>query len=70
MPSFADVLHRLSRTGLRRGFFEGSRGWMYVGVAATTVRVLHRLLAEQETVERVELRPGDAIEIRSVPPER
>ncbi|HEY8215754.1 MAG TPA: hypothetical protein VIH82_01380 [Acidimicrobiia bacterium] len=66
MPSVADVVARLSTTGLRRGFLEGSRGWLYVGLAATTVRVLRRVLAEPEVVERFDLRPGEAIEIRTV----
>jgi hypothetical protein len=60
------LITRLSRTGLRRGLREGSRGWLYVGLAATTVRVLHRVLAEPEVVERFELKPGEAVEIRTV----
>jgi hypothetical protein len=63
-----EVIARLSRTGLRRGLLEGSRGWLYVGLAATTVRVLRRVLAEPEVVERFELRPGEAVEIRTVRP--
>jgi|ABSP01.1.fsa_nt_gi hypothetical protein len=65
-----DVISRLSRTGLRRGLAEGSRGWLYIGLAATTIRVLRRVLSEPETVERIELRPGEAVEIRTVRPER
>jgi hypothetical protein len=66
----ADVITRLSRAGLRRGLLEGSRGWLYVGVAATTLRVLRRVLAEPEVVERFELKPGEAVEIRTVRPGR
>jgi hypothetical protein len=66
VPAFADVVGRLSRTGMRRGLLEGSRGWLYVGLAATTVRVLRRVLAEPELVERLELKPGEAVEIRTV----
>jgi hypothetical protein len=66
----AEVIARLSRTGLRRGLSDGSRGWLYVGLAATTIRVLHRVLSEPEIVERFELRPGEAVEIRTVRPER
>lgn len=62
----ADVIARLSRTGLKRGLVEGSRGWLYVGVAATTFRVLRRLLTEPEVVERIELKPGEGVEIRTV----
>jgi len=65
-----DVIARLSRAGLRRGLMEGSRGWFYVGIAATTVRVLRRVLAEPEVVERFELKPGEAVEIRTVRPKR
>jgi hypothetical protein len=66
VPAVADVVARLSRTGLRRGLFEGSRGWLYVGLAATSVRVLRRVLTEREVVERFELAPGEAVEIRTV----
>jgi hypothetical protein len=66
VPALANVVVRLSRTGLRRGLLEGSRGWLYVGLAATTVRVLRRVLAEPEVVERFELQPGEAVEIRTV----
>ena len=66
----AEVIARLSRTGLRRGLADGSRGWLYVGLAATTIRVLHRVLSEPETVERFKLRPGEAVEIRTVRPKR
>jgi hypothetical protein len=64
----AALIVRLSRTGLRRGFLEGSRGWLYVGLAASTVRVLRRVLAEPTVVERFELDPGETIEIRTVRP--
>jgi hypothetical protein len=66
----ADMITRLSRAGLRRGLLDGSRGWLYVGVAATTLRVLRRVLAEPEVVERFELKPGEAVEIRTVRPGR
>jgi len=66
----ADVFARLSRTGLKRGLMDGSRGWLYVGVAATTFRVLRRLLTEREVVERIELKPGEGVEIRTVAPKR
>jgi len=66
----AELVARLSRTGLRRGLMEGSRGWLYVGVAATVLRVARRALAEPEAVERFELKPGESIEIRTVRPGR
>jgi hypothetical protein len=60
------LIVRLSRTGLRRGTRDGSQAWLWIGIAATAVRVLRRLLAEPTAVERFELRPGEAVEIRTV----
>ena len=63
-------LGRLSRTGMRRGLLEGSRGWLYLGLAASALRVARYVLSESEVVESIELEKGDAIEIRTVPPKR
>ena len=63
-----DLVQRLARTGLRRGFLEGSRGWLMVGVGLTAVRVARRVLAEPEVRATVELNPGEAVEIRVVDP--
>ena len=60
------LIVRLSRTGLRRGTRDGSQAWLWIGIAATAVRVVRRLLAEPNAVERVELGAGETIEIRSV----
>lgn len=62
----AGIIVRLSRSGLKRGFLEGSRGWLYVGLAASAVRIARRVLAEPVTVERFELDPGETVEIRTV----
>jgi len=62
------VLARLARTGVRKGLFDGSRGWLYVGLAATALRVVRWVITESEVVETVELKPGEAIEIRTVTP--
>jgi len=62
----AGLIVRLSRTGLRRAFLEGSRGWLYIGVAASAVRIARRVLAEPVVVERFELDPGETVEIRTV----
>jgi hypothetical protein len=59
---------RLALTGLRRGLTEGSRGWLMVGVTLTAARVLGRVLAEPVVRETIELRSGDAIEVRVVAP--
>jgi hypothetical protein len=57
---------RLAKTGMRRGVMEGSRGWLYVGVAATAFRVARRVFAEPEEIEVFELKPGETVEIRTV----
>ena len=62
----AGLIVRLSRTGLKRGFLEGSRGWLYLGVAASAFRIARRVLAEPVAVERFELDPGETVEIRTV----
>ncbi len=67
----SNLLKRLSRTGLRRGFADGSRAWMAVGVAATGLRLASRVLAQKpEVVYRTELHPGEALEIRTSKPGR
>lgn len=62
----AGLIARLSRTGLKRGFLEGSRGWLYVGLAASALRIARRVLAEPAVVERFELDPGETVEIRTI----
>ena len=60
------LLRTLSRTGLRRGFTEGSRAWMTVGVGATVLRLAARALASKpEVIYRTELHAGEALEIRT-----
>jgi hypothetical protein len=57
----------LIKTGLRRGIFEGSKGWLYVGGTAALLRLARRLLTEApETVYESEIKPGQAIEIRTI----
>ena len=63
-----DLVQRLARTGLRRGFSEGSRGWLMVGIGLTAVRVGRRVLAEPDVRATVELNTGEAVEIRVVNP--
>jgi len=65
------LLRVLSRTGLRRGFAEGSRGWMTIGVGATLLRLAARALANKpEVTYRTELRAGEALEIRTFKPKK
>jgi hypothetical protein len=60
------ILRRLSRTGLKRGFTEGSRAWMTVGIGATVLRLAARALANKpEVIYRTELHPGEGLEIRT-----
>jgi hypothetical protein len=65
------LLQRLSRTGLRRGFVDGSRAWMVVGVTATMLRFAQRVVADKpELVYRTELQPGETLEIQAFKPGR
>jgi hypothetical protein len=65
------LLTRLARTGLRRGLGEGSRGWLYVGAAASALQVTRWLATRRpETVHVQELRAGQGIEIRVLPLQR
>lgn len=63
------VVGRLARTGLRKGVFEGSRPWLYTGVAALAVRMLARFREKDQTVFSGELKPGQRLEVRVVPPD-
>jgi hypothetical protein len=62
------LIGRLARTGLRRGFLEGSSTWLVVGVAATALRAAQRILTEPPVTATFDLKPGEAVEIRAVPP--
>ena len=64
------LLGRLARTGMRRGVFEGSRGWLYLGLAASALRIVRYVITESEVVETIELKKGETIEIRTVEPKR
>lgn len=60
----------LRSVALRRGLRGDSRAWFAIWVGMTVASFLRRRLARDEVVvERFELRPGDAVEIRdtSVP---
>ena len=63
------VVARLARTGLKRGFLEGSRTWLYVGVTAAALQVVRRAAGSApETIYVGELKPGESIEIRTKRP--
>jgi hypothetical protein len=62
---------RIARTGLRKGILEGSRPWLYTGLAAVALRVARRIAREEpRTVFSEKLEPGERLEIRVLPPER
>jgi hypothetical protein len=64
-----DILVRLARTGLRRGIRTGSRRWLVTGITAGLLAIVRRVLRESpETVYRTELKPGERLEIRTLPP--
>jgi hypothetical protein len=62
------LIGRLARTGLRRGLLEGSSTWLMVGVAATALRAAQRILTEAPVTATFDLKRGEAVEIRAVPP--
>ena len=55
-----DILIRLARTGLRRGIRYGSRRWLITGITAGLLALVQRILTE--------LKPGERLEIRTIPP--
>lgn len=58
------MFSRLMRAGLRKGLLEGSRPWLVVGIAAGSVRILRRLVSnEEQVVLREELPPGATLVI-------
>ena len=54
----------LRMRGMQRGVIGGSRTWLGVWVGLTAIRFLSKLLAQPDQVERIQLKPGQAIEIR------
>jgi hypothetical protein len=64
---YADLLRRLSTTGLRRGL-AGSRPWIVVGIAAAGVRIIQRMARDGDAVlYRTAIQPGDVFEIVTRP---
>jgi len=65
-----DILIRLARTGLRRGIRYGSRRWLITGITAGLLALVQRMLTEPpKTVYSAELKPGEQLEIRTLPPD-
>jgi hypothetical protein len=63
----ARISGRVASLALRRGMRSGSRGWLYVAAGAQGLRMLQRFLAPKPEVFRLNLKAGDAIEIREIP---
>lgn len=53
-------------TAFRRGVMGASRGWLGIWLGMTLVRRFRKLLQgnDEKVLERVELKPGDVLEIR------
>jgi len=62
----ARSLATFTTIALRRAASGGSRGLLYVGAAATGLRVLHRAVGKREDILRIKLKPGQALEIREI----
>lgn len=62
------LLRNVTRFALRKGILDGSRPWLYTGVAAASLRLVRRVVRESpRTVLSEELKPGEGLEIRVVP---
>ncbi len=65
------MLRFLLRTGVRRGFFGGSRVWSAVAGVALGVRVLRKITGgEPELVHTSKLRPGESLVVQHELPAR
>jgi len=64
----AKLVSRVASTALNRGMRSGSRGWLYVGACASALQIVQRFVEPREETFKIKLEPGDAIEIRHLPP--
>ena len=62
----ARFVSRFASIALRKGMSNGSRGWIYAGAAASTLRLAHKYMGRTEEVYRFKLRPGERVEVREV----
>jgi hypothetical protein len=62
----ARISGRVASIALRRGMRSGSRGWLYVAAGAQGLRMVQRMIAPKPETFRLNLKPGDAIEIREI----
>lgn len=57
-----NILPRLQRAGLRKGFTQGNSTWLAVGVGAWGLRKVHQMSQRNtEILIREELKPGQRI---------
>ena len=69
LVGFGGVLIRLARTGLRKGVFEGHRGWLVAGVSAGVLALArHATQTRSHLVFAQELKPGEGLVVRTLPP--
>ena len=62
----ARISGRVALLALQRGMRSGSRSWLYVAAGAQGLRMLQRFLAPKPEVFRLNLKPGDAIEVHEI----
>ena len=61
-PAVGPIVRILRRTGIRKGVFGGSRGWVAIAVGTWGYTTLKRLARrEPELVLSEELKPGERI---------
>ncbi len=69
----ATLIERLARTGLRKGFRQGSTSWAVIGVALSGVAILRRLSSrhrQSQVIAIEELLPGQSMTITAIDPSR
>jgi hypothetical protein len=60
------IISRFASIALRRGMHSGSKGWLYVGAAASGLKLLQSVVGRKADVFSIKLRPGEALEIREI----
>ncbi len=67
------LIERLARTGLRKGFRQGSTSWAVLGIAMSGVAIIRRLSSRHRQTQVLaieELLPGQSVTITAIPPSR
>ena len=61
----------IRRAAVYRGFIRGRKGWMVIGAILWAPRVLKSVFGRKEEYVTTEvLRPGQAIRLEAIPPQR